>query len=291
MPDIESLREVHIEAKQYDIVLVEKKAKQAQMMIQSRSIYNIKFTIHKTIDNLVKYIYGCCMLSDGRMAFTFYFKQTVNVFSDKGLQDFRVNLRVHPFDIVYIREDNTLAVSSDSSKCITIIDLERKQIKKIISIDSCIFGIALKDNRLIYSGRDKGIRMINPFDESTSDIVRDKMPNDCYIATFRDKIYHTNIETNTVTCYNIQGRLQWTFQNMSVLKHPKGIDVDNDGNVYVAGTNSQNVLVISPDGKRHREVLTLSDGLKDPMAIHFSGLKNQLLVTDMDHKAHLFSFI
>ncbi|CAG2214578.1 unnamed protein product [Mytilus edulis] len=192
MPDIESFGEVHIEAKQYDIVLVEKKAKQAQMMIQSRSIYNIKFTIHKTIDNLVQYIYGCCMLSDCRMAFTFYFKQTVKVFSDKGLQDFEVKLPNRTFAIVYISKDNTLAVTTGTSKCIIIIDVERKQIKKIISIDSCIFGIALKDNRLIFSGGNKGIRMINLNDESTSDIVRDKNLTGCYIATFKDKLYHTN---------------------------------------------------------------------------------------------------
>ncbi|CAG2214014.1 unnamed protein product [Mytilus edulis] len=152
----------------------------------------------------------------------------LKVFSNKGSKDFEVKMPCYPFDIVYIREDNTLAVSSDSPCTITIINLETKQIMKSIALDSNIYGIALKDNKLIYSGNDKGIRMINLNDESICDIVREKMPSDCYTATFRDNIYHTNNQTDTVTWYNLHGKLLWTFHNESVLKSPRGIDVDND---------------------------------------------------------------
>ncbi|XP_071180385.1 tripartite motif-containing protein 2-like [Mytilus edulis] len=291
MSDTKSFGEVHIEAKPYDIVLIEKKAQQAQTMIQTRSIENLKLTLHETINTQGEYMFGCCMLLDGRMAFTLLLKQTVNVFSDKGLQDFEVKLPIFPCDIVYIGEDNTLAVTSESSKCITIIDVERKQIKKTISLDSDSYGIALKDNRLIYYVGNKGIRMINLNDESISDIVRDKMLAGGSIATFKDKLYHTNTGKNTVTCYNLQGQLQWKFQNEGVLQKPHGIDVDNDGNVYVVGSDSHNVVVISPDGTRHREIMTASDGLKSPMLVHYSGFKNQLLVANWRNNAHLFSFI
>ncbi|CAG2216415.1 unnamed protein product [Mytilus edulis] len=291
MSDVKSFGEVRIEAKPNDIVLIKKKNKQAQIMIHLRSIENIKLKLYKTIDTKGERNYGCCILPDGRMAFTFYFKQTVKVFSDKGLQDFEVKLPIFPFDIVYISKDNTLAVTTGRSKCITIIDVERKQIKKTISLDSSSYGIALKDNRLIYYVGNKGIRMINLNDESTSDIVRDKMLTGCSSATFKDKLYHTNSGKNTVTCYNLQGQLQWKFQNEGVLQKPQGIDVDNDGNVYVVGSDSHNVVVISPDGTRHREIMTASDGLKDPMSIHYSGFKNQLLVANWKNNAHLFSFI
>ncbi|CAG2231471.1 unnamed protein product [Mytilus edulis] len=75
-------------------------------------------------------------------------------------------------------------------------------------------------------------------------------------------------------------KLQWTFHNESVLKTPYGIDVDNDGNVFVVGHRSNNVVVISSDGKRHREILTVSDGLDNPMSLHYSGTTNQLLVAN-----------
>jgi DNA-binding beta-propeller fold protein YncE len=46
-----------------------------------------------------------------------------------------------------------------------------------------------------------------------------------------------------------------------LLKSPRGISVDNDGNVYVVGCSSNNIVVISPDGQRHRQVLSSGDGL------------------------------
>ncbi|XP_052065671.1 uncharacterized protein LOC127705403 [Mytilus californianus] len=293
MSDIIRFGEVRMKYTSCDILLIQKKVKQAKMMVptaQSRSIENIRLMIHKTI-NTDGGNYGCCMPPDGRLVFTSYLARTVKVFNNEGVKDFEVKMLCRPFDIVYNSEDNTLAVSSGDSekRCITIIDPKRKQIQKTISLDSKNYGIALKDNQLMYSGYDKGIRMINLHDESISDEVRDQMPNDCYIATFRDNIYHTNPSSHTVTCYNLQGGIQWTFHNKSVLMSPHGIDVDNDGNVYVVGYISNNLVVISPDGQRHREILTEGDGLQHPTSLQYSGQKNQLLVANYNNKACLFN--
>jgi DNA-binding beta-propeller fold protein YncE len=56
-----------------------------------------------------------------------------------------------------------------------------------------------------------------------------------------------------VTCCDLHGTTQWKFNDEHVLQGPRGITVDNDGNVYVAGRRSNNVVVISPDGQRHRQ--------------------------------------
>ncbi|CAG2199512.1 unnamed protein product [Mytilus edulis] len=192
-------------------------------------------------------------------------------------------------DVLYISKDDTLAVSSVQG--IIIINLKRKQITRTISINSEIDGITLMENKLIYSGRNDGIRMINLDDESITQIVQDKMPRHCYIATFRNQIYHTNSETHAVTCYDQQGKPQWTFKNESLLKYPRGIDVDMDGNVYVVGFKSHNLVVISPDGQRHREVLAASDGLDRPFSLCFDNSKKQLLVANYNNEAHLYTFI
>ncbi|CAG2214013.1 unnamed protein product [Mytilus edulis] len=163
---IKSFGEVRIESKSFDMVLIKKKSKQAQLIVpavQPRSIEDI--------------------------------------FSNSGLKDFEVKMPCKVFYIAYISQDNALAVTSGNSEmCIIIVDIEKKQIKKTILLDSNSYGIALKDNQLIYSGHDKGIRMINLYDESIRDIVRNKMPMNCYTATFRNNIYHTNYITGK-HCY------------------------------------------------------------------------------------------
>ncbi|XP_063437080.1 E3 ubiquitin-protein ligase TRIM39-like [Mytilus trossulus] len=295
MSDIKSFGEVHIEAKLCDIVLTRKKVKQAQMMVSTvhtRSIENIKFKIHKTINTRLNDIYGCCMMSDGRLAFS-DFNKTIKVFNTEGLEDFQVKMPYHAYDIVHNNVDNTLVVTSDGDKtsCITIIDIETTKIKKCIALPSSNYGIALHENRLIYVGHTKGIYAINPLNESITDIVQNEMPSDCYIATFKDRIYHTNWGKNTVTCYNVQGKILWTFQENCVLANPHGIDVDEIGNLYVVGTNSRNVVVISSDGQRYKEILSASDGLRQPFTLHFSESKKQLLVAESSDKAYVFNLM
>lgn len=61
------------------------------------------------------YIFGCCMLSNGRMAFTHYTESVVRVFSNNRAQDFEVKISCNAFDILNNSEDNTLVVKSGDS--------------------------------------------------------------------------------------------------------------------------------------------------------------------------------
>ncbi|CAC5399706.1 unnamed protein product [Mytilus coruscus] len=294
--DIKSFGEIYLETVPCDIALSRKKTKQAQILVptvQSRSIEKIKLQISKQINMQGTNICGCCILPDGRLAFTYFCEKTVKVFNIEGTKVFEIKSLSNVYDIVYIRADNTFAVTSGTSrrKCITIIDFEKEQIKKTIPLESFNFGISLKRNKLVYSSKNKGIQVLNPRDNSFTDIVRDEMPSDCYTATFGDNIYHSNQNKNAVACYDSKGKLQWTFRNESVLKNPRGIAVDNDGNVYVAGMNSQNIVFISPNGKQNRVVLDAKDGLNNPTSLCISKSRKQLLVANCDYEAHLFDFI
>ncbi|XP_071123368.1 uncharacterized protein [Mytilus edulis] len=294
MSDLKSFGEVCVETEPCNIVMNMTNIKQAQIMVpivQSRSFENIKLKINKTIETQGKLIYGCCILPDGRFAFTYSHARTVKVFNIQGSKEFEMKIPCGAFDIVNIGDTNTLAVTSGNSekKRITILDLKRKEIKKTISLSTDNYGIIVRDNHVIYSAYDKGIKMIKLDNESVSDIVLDKIPSEGYLATFRDNIYHTNRLASTVTCYNLRGKVQWTFKNESVLKNPLGIDVDSDGNVYVVGFDSYNLVVISSDGQRHREILTASEGLLQPVTLR--RLKKQLLVGNWCNNARLFDFI
>jgi hypothetical protein len=55
----------------------------------------------------------------------------------------------------------------------------------------------------------------------------------------------------------LQGTTLWKFKDERVLQYPLGISVDNYGNAYVVGYDSNNVVVISPNGQRHRQLWTM----------------------------------
>lgn len=59
------------------------------------------------------------------------------------------------------------------------------------------------------------------------------------------------------------------------MKSPNGITTDRYGNAYVTCTN--NVLVISADGRPYKEILNSSNGIEEPRPIFYDKLENRLL--------------
>ena len=91
-----------------------------------------------------------------------------------------------------------------------------------------------------------------------------------------------------MTCCDLHGTTQWKFKDERVLLLPCGISVDNDGNVYVVGHTSNNVVVISSDGQRHRQLLSDKDGLLYPIVLDYDRSTNRLLVVNERSTGFLF---
>ena len=91
-----------------------------------------------------------------------------------------------------------------------------------------------------------------------------------------------------MTCCELHGTTQWEFKNIRVLPCPVGISVDNDENVYAAGFNSNNVVIIFPCELRQRKLLSSSDDLKNPRVVDYEKSTNRLLVVDNSSAAFLF---
>jgi DNA-binding beta-propeller fold protein YncE len=58
--------------------------------------------------------------------------------------------------------------------------------------------------------------------------------------------------------------------------------------VFVVGYYSDNVVVISPDGQRHRQLLSLKQGLRNPRVLDYDKSTNMLLVVNNSSTAFLF---
>jgi DNA-binding beta-propeller fold protein YncE len=106
------------------------------------------------------------------------------------------------------------------------------------------------------------------------------LPYDSYITTCGDKIYQTNRNTSPCTCYTIKGEKLWEYKDVSVLKNAQGVTVDNNYNVYVTSRTFNSVVVIEPDGKQGRQLISSDDGLTNPTGIYFDKFKNSLLVVN-----------
>jgi DNA-binding beta-propeller fold protein YncE len=72
----------------------------------------------------------------------------------------------------------------------------------------------------------------------------------------------------------MNGQHIWSFEDISLLRSPRGVAVDNEGFVFVSGEQSGNIVVISPDGNAAKEVYQISS----PRAMCYDESANEILV-------------
>jgi hypothetical protein len=294
---IQQFGEVVVELTSCEMTFPRKKGKQAQMMVADlsppMSVENIQLNLKLKLNKKGISVKGCSLLPDGRMVFSCYSTNTVRFVTKDGVELFQIckeKTGSDAYDTVYIKDNNSVAVSSGggSNRCITMIDIVSQEVMTTISMDTSIYGMAVRGRTIYYCRGNKGLKMINLSDKSVSDIIQNNKSNVYYVATFRNKLYYANGDTHTVTCCDLHGTTQWELKDTSVLQYPYSISIDKDGNVYVVGYDSNNVVVISPDGQRHRQLLSSKDGLKKPRVLEYDRSTNRLLVVNDNSTAFLF---
>jgi len=294
---IQKFGEVVVESKPCELTFARKKNKQAQLMVADlsppMSVENIQLNLKVKINKNGRSVKGCSLLPDGRMVFSCYSTNTVRFFTKDGVELFQIlkeKTGSNTYDTVYIKYNNSVAVSSGggSNRCITIIDIVSQEVMTTISMDTNIYGMAVRGRTIYYCTGNKGLKMLNLSDKSVSNIIQNNMSNVYYVATSGNKLYYTNGDTHTVTCCDLHGTKQWEFKDTRGLLYPYSISVDNDRNVYVVGYDSNNVVVISSDGQRHRQLLSSKDGLKKPRVLDYDKSANRLLVVNDNSTAFLF---
>jgi hypothetical protein len=73
-----------------------------------------------------------------------------------------IGRRSDTYDTVYIKDNNSVAVSSGigDKQCITIINIERKEVMTTISIDTLSYGMAVRGATIFYCARENGLKML-----------------------------------------------------------------------------------------------------------------------------------
>ena len=259
----------------------------------SMSVENIQLKLKQKIKIKRSGMRGCSFLPGGRMVLSSWSTNTVTFINKDGEELFQIGkdqTGSDTYDTVYIKDNNSVAVSSGigDKQCITIIDIERKEVMTTISIDTLSYGMAVRGRTIFYCARGNGLKMLNLSHKSVINIINSDMSYIFCMAISGDKLYYTNRFTDTVTCCDLHGTTQWKFKDVHVLKSPHGISVDNDGNVYVVGCSSNNIVVISPDGQCHRQVLSSRDGLVKPRVLDYDKATNRVLVVNESESAFLF---
>ncbi|CAC5399372.1 unnamed protein product [Mytilus coruscus] len=275
------------------ICLIRANDKQAHLQVTpTKTINDLKLILQKEITSHCENVKGCCMSVNGEYLFIDDFSKTLNVIAPDGT--FKYKMMLSPsdgFDITFI-DEKTFAITSGFSYehfGFDIIDIESREKKQFINLPGRPFGITRDQDTLFVCVEGLGIYKVNTFDYTTLHVVSCNLSSGSYVSVFNDNIFCTDLDDDSVVCYDLEGSRVWRFEDDSVLDRPRGITVDIGGHVFVVGEDSSNVAIISNDGKLHRQILTKEHGLFEPSAISFHKKTGKFFVANTNKIAFLYS--
>jgi len=98
-----------------------------------------------------------------------------------------------------------------------------------------------------------------------------------YIHHIDNNIYYTDFFD--VYCIKKDGSKVFTFSSPDAIG-PYGINTDRQGNVYVVGLDSNNIVRLSPDGQNSDIIMKEEDGISQPVTFCFSRDFKKLFVSN-----------
>ncbi|XP_063411405.1 uncharacterized protein LOC134694330 [Mytilus trossulus] len=273
-----------------------KSAQFFKQMPGDKSIENINVKLVRKIEIDRNDLTGCGISETGKLLFLQAHKNTLLIYEVDGQFNSKLHIKTAPSKIGYdlaVVDSNTVAVSSGGNypNAIYLIDTNTKETQQVFDLNDFCYGLSYHKGLFVFCTKVKGIQI---FDRSHENVTNFRLlPNSpqlvdyAYVTSNENFIFLSNSNDHSVVCYDFNGQVQWIYSD-SLFRKPCGITLDSNSNIYVAGFDSNNIVVISPDGKQAKQLIGASDGLLNPRAIHFDKTKNLLLVANSNKAAFLF---
>lgn len=233
-------------------------------------------------------IEGMALTENGQLILADSFNKSLKVSHIKEPIDVQtIPLRGSPRDICVINE-HTLCISYKESHEVNIVTLYEKHLETLhnVPIGKVCLGVFYKQGKLYVTcgqGNKAEIRLYL-IDESIAHVrFCCKFPrgkklfvSPCCVNTSNDgyEIYVGDYQEG-IKALQRDGTQIWTNNGEKILKGVWGMAVDDNGDIYVTGHRTNNVVKISADGTMCGTVI---DSIERPTAICYDGLTRTLLI-------------
>ncbi|XP_061186511.1 E3 ubiquitin-protein ligase TRIM8-like [Saccostrea echinata] len=223
--------------------IIEKRERLSDMF----DVKNLLLELYQEMQFPGSSIRSVIFLSDTEVIFPDWNTDTVKRYStkkDKWNFQNEIMLVHSTFDIK--RNGDFYFASCISSKKIKILSAEDFQILRTVNVGKACYGISFWNHFLYTACHTAIIKM-----DTEGNILR-TYPTASgvhYVAVTRNGhiVFSIFKGKHSVSAITNEGDTVWTYSHEK-LKHPYGLHIDCDDIIYVAGTNSNNVHVLTSDG-------------------------------------------
>ncbi|CAC5391103.1 unnamed protein product [Mytilus coruscus] len=222
-------------------------------------------------------IMACLVLPEGKVIILDYNKKQLLLFGNDGIfMREVVTFREYPLDACFVI-DHTVAVIFGSANQTALVDVEKNKTIQTIELFHYCYGVASDGRNLIISSDNNKIIKLN-LDDMSQTIYKKGVEELYYISLFQGIITGTTSSQNKICCCKSTGEPLWKFQPQDIAE-PGGLTYDKNGFVYIASHGNNSIVVVSPDGKTCKTILSEVDGIKSPWAIDINREKGMMVVS------------
>ena len=235
-------------------------------------------------------ISGCVFMPNGKLIILDEINKTIKLLDISFSLKDALKLSFRPHDVSVIN-DKTILVTMPNLKQLQYVQVfPQLKLNHVIQLDKMCWGVAVSGQKIYVSchtnsgyndgevrvldkqghlKRRLGIRGDGSYMFSGPDYIT--------VNTSGDKIFVSDSGRSTVICMKINGRIVYEYEGAD-LKKPHGLYSDDDDNVMVCDYDSENIQVITSDGKKHSVLLSLQDGLTDTRCVAYRKSDDSLVV-------------
>ncbi|XP_021354998.1 transcription intermediary factor 1-beta-like [Mizuhopecten yessoensis] len=225
---------------------------------------------------------GVVYLPDGRIVVGDRNNKKFKLINDAGDVVDELKLDGDLWDLCMV-DNTTVAAAIPSPGGIRVVTVtpSKLTLSSVINTNKQCYGITYRDGEFIVSTgsevcsvkKDGTTKTLYRYTGDVCALSHDPKDGQLFIA-------HRTNRTGRTAIGRLSTDNKYTdVLNVGVVKYAYGVDVDMEGNVYVCGYGSNNVVQMSGDGTNVRELLTAADGITQPLAISVCG--NKLVVSNL----------
>jgi hypothetical protein len=245
---------------------VGREAREQSSVPRKTSFEHIKPKLLKTLKMPTKtnrFITDCQNLPDGQMLFLDRNNKCLMLYSKDGVYSRDVvKFTASPCGVCYVK-DNMIAVTFDYGEQVSFIDLTTNQIVKSVMVSKCCYGIESNGEIIVPIILHVACSAFCTMDLEGNILCPAKTMSEraVCISLFAKHIYNADYKQGILSCYRMNGDLLWP-SNQGNIHDIRGLSIDRHGFAYAACSASDQVIVISQDGKQSRVILSQDDLLQ-----------------------------
>ena len=254
------------------------------LKIQSSNHYCVRLDDDKTIS----WISGCSFMPSGDLVLCDRNNGKVKFLDRKCKDKDSLSLNDKPWSLSVIDDSNVIVTLPDTKQLQYIQLVPHMKAGRVILLDKKCFGVAVVGNEIYVSCHNTPgegeVRVLDPSGNLKRQLGVNKdgsyqFQNPFYltVSTTGKKIFVSDYSTSIITCMEPDGNIIYQYKDGD-LRYPEALFADAGDNIFVCGWNSDNVQVITADGRKHGTLISANDGLQQPYSIAFRESGNTLVV-------------